>query len=131
MHDTHNLEAALMRAVYTRDMPTLMALVDDDKSMHLLQHNVLPWVESIDAVRWFWRSIQLDAFQHLCLTMREGCSGRLLVKGFQIGTDFSWGFDPQADVPTLHLNGGAHAHLIKVLPPERYSTARIILREDP
>lgn len=129
MPNDHALEAALMQAVTMHDLPTLMELVDDEQTMRLLQSSVLPWAD-VPEVLWFWRSIQDSAFDGLCHTIREACSGILLKKGFEPGTDFSWGFDPQAEVPTLHIGATAHAALIGYLPPERYSTARIILRED-
>ena len=126
----HNLEAALIQAVSRHDMPALMALVEDQETMLLLRHSVLLWVD-VPELTWFWRAINSDekAFLDLCHNIRQACTGKLLLRNYTCGTDFSWA--EEEGLPTLWVNGGAHAHLLRTLLPERYNTARIILREDP
>lgn len=121
-------QAALLIALDAHDLDRIQSLVDHPKGRTLLQCNVLPWAETKD-VAWFWSSIQTDpeGFPRLCRSIREACTGRLLIKGFEPGVHFSWADDH--GIPALLLNPSAHAHLIKTLPPERYSTARIVIRD--
>lgn len=119
------LQVAMLTAIDAHDLDRIQRLTDSKHAMHLLHRQVLPWAETAD-VRWFWESIQADQFSLLCHKIRDVCSDILMNKGYQPGDHFSWASED--DLPALWVDPSAHACLIKALPPERYSTARIILR---